>query len=144
MSTIYCAIHDIESVDFDVDYESKVANAFIGIDDECEWHVPEGPDEDYFKYKNLYVSQPWWISSWKIEEPYINCAVENLYADSDRIESRDGRIIIYSNSDKTIWIYKVDGYMVGKINSRKGEQYQIELPRGIYIINNKQYLVGVH
>lgn len=144
LSTINCAILDIETVDFDVDYESKVANAFIGIDGECEWHVPEGPDGDYYKYKKLYMSQPWWISSWKIEEPYIRSAVENVFADSDRIESRDGRIIIYSNSDKTIRIYTVNGSMVGKIDSRKGEQYQMELPRGIYIINNKQYLVGVH
>jgi len=141
LSTIYCAILDIESVNFDVDYESKVANAFIGIDDECEWHVPEGPDGDYYKYKYLYVSQPWWISSWKIEEPYITDAIENVYAYSNQIESRDGRIIIHSNSDTPIRIYNVSGSMVSKIGSRKDEQYQIEIPRGMYIINNKKVML---
>ena len=132
LSTIFSDIVDIASVEFEESYDGKV-NAFDGINKECLWNVPEGSEESY-------KSQSWWISTWKIAS-HIPVGISEITIDDFHMEWQNGILIFSPNAQGIVRIYSLNGSLIKNIGVKSGQQYQIELPRGMYIINNKKVML---
>ena len=130
LSTIYSDIVDIASVEFEESYDGKV-NAFDGIDKECLWNVPEGCEESY-------KSQSWWINTWKIAGHPIHVGISETVKNDFQMEWHNGTLILCPNAKGIVRIYSLNGSVVKIIGVESGKRYQIDLPRGSYIINNKK------
>ena len=134
LSEIYCHIEDITKVWFATDYDTGIANAFDGINDKCVWHVVEGTSDKY-------TSQPWWIESWIIHDD-IPSGIENVNADNSQLFYSNGKLTIQPSSSSVIRIYAINGTLIQSINAKSGETYHVELPRGMYVINNKKIVLN--
>ena len=138
LKTIKCNIKDIENLAVEPSYDGSY-RAFYGVPSDCSWLVPAGPNgsNDPY-YANLYKAQPWWVPTWNIIiATDINDAITYDYG----ISWNSGQLFIAPNSNGTINIYSVSGSLIKSINGKSGEQYQIEIPRGLYIINNKKVML---
>lgn len=127
LSTIYSVIEDIASVKFEKSYDGTV-DAFVGIDNECEWHVPEGTD-------NTYKSQSWWIQTWTAT------GIFEIPNSTFRLEWQNGTLNISADKNEIIRIYSISGTLIWNFKVESGKHYQIELPCGMYIINSKKVLL---
>lgn len=124
-------IEDIDSVMVDYSSYLEAYTSFGNIPDTCTWRVPCGTSE---KYK----AQPWWVSTWRIiESPCVISGVTN----NSGVRWTNGKPTISLNTDEYIQIYNTSGVLVQIIKAKSGEQYQIDLPRGMYIINNKKIVI---
>ena len=130
LSEIYSCLEDITKVTFSTDYYTGIADAFEEINDLCIWHVVPGTCDKY-------TSQPWWIESWII----FGDGIENINADNSQLFYSNGKLTIQPSSTGFIRIYTINGTLIQSINAKSGESYQIELPRGMYIINNKKVVL---
>lgn len=54
------------------------------------------------------------------------------------ISYSDGILNISASKTETIHIYSIDGVLVESINAKAGDDYQISIPEGIYVINGKK------
>lgn len=132
LKNINSKIIEISQVEFEESYDGTI-NAFKGIDDECTWHVPYGTAD---KYK----AQPWWESTWTIFEDIPN-AINDIQTNSYDFEWQNGTLYLQSSKAGVINIYSIDGTLVKSIRTTGGESYQVDLPCGIYIINNKKIAI---
>ena len=133
LSTIFSDIKDVDSVVFEESYDGKV-NAFDGINEECLWNVVEGTEDSYTK-KN------WWVDTWKIATHVDPLAIKELANDSFKLKWEDGTLTINADSNGVIRIYSTNGTLMTSVKVRSGEAYQVVLPRGMYIINNKKIVL---
>lgn len=137
LSEIRCAIEDVDALDVDYSTYSQKYTSFDGMCPTCTWIVPEGPDRQKDLYLNLYKGQPWWVSTWNpIADGILTLTNEDLH-----LNWQDGQLIINAEKNGVVRINSISGTLVQIINAQKGLQYQIELPRGMYIINNKKILL---
>lgn len=132
LSTIYSDITDITSVEFKESYDGKV-NAFDGIDNKCLWNVPEGS-------ASSYTSQSWWVNTWKIAS-HIPSGINDTANSTYRIKWQNGTLILNTDSYGAINIYAINGSLIRHLTVKSGCEYRIELPGGMYIINNKKVLL---
>ena len=130
LSTIYSDIADITSVEFEKSYDGRV-NAFDGIDKECLWNVAKGTE-------NSYKVQSWWVDTWKMA---IHTGISEISSNSLRIDWKNGVLSVSADTNSVIRIYAINGSMIKNVIVESGKQYQVELPRGMYIINNKKILL---
>jgi len=135
LSEIYCHKEDITKVRFATDYFTGIANAFNGIKDKCVWHVVKGTS---VKYTKEFL--PWWIESWIVVDDIL-CGIENISVEDSQLFYSNGKLVIKATSTKTIRVYAINGTLLQSINAKSGETYQVELPRGMYIINNKKVVL---
>lgn len=133
LSEIYCQIEDITKVKFATDHDTGIANAFVDINDKCVWHVIEGTSDSY-------TSQPWWIDSWIIHDD-ISCDIDNNIVDNTQMSYNGGKLLIKTESNIKISIYKLNGRLVYTNNIKRGEVCQVALPAGVYVINNKKVVL---
>ena len=106
--------------------------------------MPAGGAKDtpeYEKYANLYKTQSWWVPTWKIIIEDVTTGIDDAIAYDYGMLWNSGKLIITPNSNGTINIYSINGSLVKSIIGKSGEQYQIEIPRGLYIINNKKVML---
>ena len=130
LSTIYSDMVDIASVEFEESYDGKI-NAFDGIDKWCLWSILEGTE-------NEYRSQSWWIDTWTTA---IHTGIFEIANDIFKLEWLNGLLTIISDSKGIVRIQSINGSVVKNICVERGQQYQIELPNGIYIINNRKVVL---
>ena len=140
LSEIRCAIDYISALDVDYSIYSQKYTSFDGMCPTCTWIVPEGPEKQKDLYMNLYKAQPWWVSTWNIIIDDGVVGINELGADRVGMSWNAGKLIVNANTDEFIRIYSVSGTLVQSINAKRGERYHIELPRGMYIINNKKVM----
>ena len=115
--------------------------AFSNIPNECTWRVPAGGAKgtaDYEKYAELYKAQPWWVPTWRIVIDDSTVGIDDVQTVNYEMSWTDGMLNLLPNDSGTIRIYSMNGTLIKSINAKSGESYQVELPRGIYIINNKK------
>ena len=143
LTMINCQIKDIENIIIHYDSDGKYYDSFEGIPVDCTWRVPaDGANgtSDYDKYVELYKAQPWWVPTWRIILDDTS-VIEDIAATNYGLLWNEGKLNIQSSSNGVIRIYAIDGTLIQNINAKSGEQYQIDLPRGIYIINNKKIVI---
>lgn len=133
LSMINCKVVDIDLVDFKKSYDESV-EAFKNIPDTCTWRIPTGCSD---KYK----MQPWWVSTWRIIEETPN-SIDDISADKNvSIKCKDGQLTIIAKKDGVVPIHASNGVIVRILIVKAGETYQIELNKGIYIVNNMKMLI---
>lgn len=137
LQTIRCFIEDIDNLYVETSYDGSY-RAFYRVPSDCTWIIPEGPKGQEEIYANRYKAQPQWVSTWNIS---IASGIENINADNFKILWNNGKLNITTNRSGAIRIYSVNGTLLHSINGTSGEKYQIELPRGMYIINNKKVVL---
>ena len=120
----------MNKVELEVSYDGRVS-AFDGINEECIWYVPQGTDI------TTYTNQTWWVETWEIKPS----AIDVVSAADATISYRNGQLAVQAAADGEIRIYNVSGALVQNIKAKGGEQYQIDLPSGMYVINNKKFVV---
>lgn len=131
LNSITCHILNVDSsLTVEKSYNGEY-KAFNGISDTCTWHVPIGSSEYYKK-------QPWWVPTWRIE---IIDGISNVIDNSLSMTWKDGQFVIIAEKDDVARIYELSGALVRSIPMKKGETYQVDLPRGVYIINNKKIML---
>lgn len=114
-------------------YDNNV-EAFKNIPDTCTWRIPTGCSD---KYK----AQPWWVSTWRIIEDAPN-SIGDISADNNLlITYKDGKLTFVANKDGVVRIYTSNGIVIHIQNMKAGETYQIELNKGIYVVNNMKVLI---
>lgn len=138
LKTIKCLIKEIDKVSVETSYDGTY-RVFYKVPSDCCWLVPEGPENQTNLYVNSYVAQPWWIPTWDINP--IPTDIESALNDTFKFDWSEGTLTIRSDSNEIIRIYSLDGTLIESIKAKKGEQYQIGLPHGMYIINNKKILL---
>lgn len=132
LTTIECCIEDFSDIDIPVNFSGQYTQ-FDGIAEDCTWHVPNGLAEEY-------KSQPWWIPTWKIVDDIAG--VNAIEQESNLvIYGKEGAMVIETGVDTTIVIYSISGMLVNKINAKAGIALNVQLPRGVYIVNGKKVLV---
>ena len=139
LSEIHCGIENINSLDVDYSTYSKKYTSFDGMCPTCTWYVPvitdgNGQTRDLI---NEYKAQPWWVSTWNP----IADGIEDVLSINDGISWNDGKLIIQSSSNGVIRVYGLNGALIHSINAKSGESYLLDLPRGMYIINNKKVVL---
>ena len=137
LQTIRCFIEDIDNLSVETSYDGSY-RAFYRVPSDCTWIIPEGPKGQEEIYANRYKAQPWWVSTWNVS---IASAISNINADNFNILWNSGKLNITTNRSGTIRIFSVNGTLLHSINAISGEKYQIELPRGMYIVNNKKVVL---
>lgn len=143
LTMINSLITDIDKVTVHYDSYDAYYDAFEKIPSECTWRVPAGGvkgSADYEKYAELYKAQDWWVSTWKIIID-DNTGIDDIAVTDYGISWSDGKLIIRPGSNGVFRIYCMNGTLLQSINAKSGETYQLELPRGIYIINNKKVIL---
>ena len=103
------------------------------------WRIPIG-------YSEHYKAQPWWVSTWRIIEandpmPDDGSGIGDISNETLRIEVKSGKLVVTSDKDGMLRIYGLDGMIKKSITLSKGETVLIDMPRGLYIINNKKVLL---
>lgn len=131
LSNINCKVSDISSVKPYAYGANGALDAFEGISKNCTWHVVEGTKDDY-------LAQPWWVSTWSIFDDLHDNIENATIVDECEILWNDGILKIQSNCTGIIRIYSINGSQLHRINVQKGMTYQVRLPSGIYILNNKK------
>ena len=132
LTTIYSEIVDISAIEFEKSYDGHV-NAFDNISDECMWNVPEG-------CTNEYKTQDWWMDTWKITTHPTN-GISTISNEAFGMSWKEGKLIISANLSGIINIYSLNGLLVRSVKVENGGYYQIDLPRGVYVINNKKIVL---
>lgn len=144
LTMINSQITDIDKVTVHYDSYEAYYDAFEKIPTDCTWRVPAGGAKgtaDYDKYAELYKAQPWWVSTWKIIIEDNTVGIDDIAVSDYRISWNDGKLNIKSDRNGVIRIYAINGTLVQDISVKGGETYQVELPRGMYIINNKKIML---
>lgn len=144
LTMINSQITDIDKVTVHYDSYGAYYDAFEKIPNECTWRVPAGGAKgtaDYEKYAELYKAQPWWVSTWKIIIDDNTVGIDDIAVTDYGISWNDGKLNILSSSNGIFRIYGINGTLIQSINAKAGETYQIELPSGMYIINNKKIIL---
>lgn len=132
LSTIYSDIADITSVEFEQSYDGTIS-AFDGIDKECLWNVLEGTE-------NLYSEQSlsWWVNTWQIASHSVPVGISEITNNDFKIRWQNGILYLHSQSKGQVRIFTISGTIVKNIFMQPGHIYQITLPKGVYIINDKK------
>ena len=138
LSVINCELLNIDEVEVG-------SYAFSHIPDTCTWilhcspnSVDVNPTDKTLIDK--YKSQSWWNPNWRIIQSVCN-GVDVVSINTNTLKFQKGMPIVTADCDGIIRVFSFDGIMLQSINAKKGEQYQIELPRGMYIINNKKIVI---
>ena len=131
LSEIRCGIDNISSLDVNYSTYSQKYTSFDGMCSTCTWLVPYSTSVEY-------RAQSWWIPTWEIAE---TTGINDVTAINYRMEWNDGKLTILSSNNGSIRIYAINGTLIQTINAKSGETYQVELPRGMYIINNKKVML---
>lgn len=148
LTMINSQIKDIESVIVHYDSNEKIYDSFEGIPDDCIWRVPAGgakgsPDYDKYakSYRELQIQKDgWFVKTWKIIIDDTS-GIDDIAATNNGITWNDGKLTIQPSSNGIIRIYTINGTLIQCINAERGATYQVELPRGMYIMNNKKIVI---
>lgn len=136
LNTIECWIDNVNDLDMTAGYNGEYT-AFKDIKEDCTWHVPEGCAE-------TYKSQPWWVSTWLIIDD-LKPTPDGIYNLSTpgalTIEVANGYLLVSSVKNTVMRIYGIDGMTKKTVVLRQGETVQVDLPRGMYIIDGKKYML---
>lgn len=136
LNTIECWIDNISDLDMSVGYDGDYTS-FNDIKEDCTWHVPEGCAE-------AYKSQPWWVPTWIIVDE-LKPTTDGIYNLSTpgalTIEVANGYLLVSSVKNTVMRIYGIDGMTKKTVVLRQGETVQVDLPRGMYIIDGKKYML---
>ena len=141
LTMINSQITDIDKVVLHYDTYDKYYDAFENIPNECTWRVPSGGEKgtsDYCKYAKLYRAQDWWMSTWNI---IVETDIDEITKNNYEVSWNNGKLNIMSSSDGVIRIFRLNGTLIHSINAKRGMSYQLDLPRGMYIINNKKVVL---
>lgn len=114
----------------------EVYHAFDGIADDCKWHVEKGRTSDY-------VLQPWWESTWIIEEN-MESGISSLNGCSNEdvhMRSEGGTLIISAKQSTTIHILDIDGKEIIRVPLTSGIPTSVALPKGVYIVRGRKIMV---
>ena len=133
LAMINSRVKDIESVKIE-NLSSFSRTPFQHVSDTCTWRVPVGCAE---KYKAL----PWWVSTWKVIEwtpDGSDIAFVSIPDNNPEIDWKDGILLVKSEQDAIIHISAFDGILKRRVKVKKGQTCQVELPQGMYIINNRK------
>lgn len=138
LSVIKCEILNIDSVEVGM-------LAFENIPDTCTWIVhckPNNVDKGISDMSliDLYKAQSWWNPNWRIIQEICD-GIDIVSINTNTLQFKNGKPFVTADQDGAIRVFTLDGLMLQNINAKKGEQYQIDLPRGKYIVNNKKVLV---
>lgn len=125
LAEISCEINDtnIKMVEFG-------DGAFFGIPDDCIWFIAK-------EWEDAYKDRPWWVSTWQIMPDAINAPQTG----TANFEIYNGNLYVKPEKGGMIRVYSVDGTLVKSIRSNGNEACPVDLPRGMYIINNKKLLI---
>lgn len=134
LTMINSQITDIDKVEVHYDSYNNYYDAFEKIPTDCTWRIPEGPEGQEDIYRKRYEAQPWWAKTW-------STGINNIFADKFKMLWNNGKLNIQSSINGFIRIYGINGTLIHRINAKSGESYQVELPRGVYIINNKKIVL---
>lgn len=134
LSTIDCRIVDIEMLDVYYSASYDEYTSFEKIPDTCTWRVPYGTVE---KYK----SRPWWVSSWRIIEDTNLNGIDNMSVDFLSMAWNDGKLSFTSDRDGSVRILGLNGMLIRNVSVQAGRTYDVELPKGIYFVNNKKIVL---
>jgi len=136
LNIIECWIDNVNDLDMTAGYNGEYT-AFKDIKEDCTWHVPEGCAE-------TYKSQPWWVSTWLIIDD-LKPTPDGIYNLSTpgalTIEVANGYLLVSSVKNTVMRIYGIDGMTKKTVVLRQGETVQVDLPRGMYIIDGKKYML---
>ena len=91
--------------------------------------------------KGWYLAE---VSNGKViltKDTQITVGINNIIADSMPMTWENGRLVFTAGNDGVVCIYELSGILLRNVSVKKGETYQIELPRGVYIINNKKIIL---
>lgn len=138
LSVINCELLKIDEVEVGT-------NAFSNIPDTCTWilHCTPNSIDVNPTDKTLidkYKSQSWWNPNWRIIQPVCD-GIDMVAINTNTLRFREGKPIVTADCDGIIRVFSFDGILLQSINAKKGEQYQIDLSCGMYIINNKKIIV---
>ena len=107
---------------------------FTKVPDTCTWRVPYGTAE---KYK----SRPWWVSTWRIIEDASPNGIENASVDFLSMTWNDGWLSFSSDRDRVVRILGLNGTLIKNVSVQAGRTYNVELPKGIYFVNNRKIVL---
>lgn len=131
LSVINCRINNIDEVD--ITSVNGEYTSFSGICSDCTWRIPKGTSE-------RYKAQPWWVPTWKIIEDDTRTGIDKKNSDSFDLSWQDGILCIAPNKDGMIRVYSIEGTLHHELKVKSGNEYQLKLQKGLYLINNKKYL----
>ena len=132
LSEIFCHVMDIGKLKSSSYGKAGDLKAFNDIAANCVWHVVKGKAD-------LYITQSWWKDTWTIIDDITwPDGIDIIEASIFKMDWKDGLLTINSDTDGIIRIYSINGSMIKTVMVESGKQYIVELPRGMYIINNKK------
>lgn len=140
LTTIECLIDDIDKLDVFYLASFDEYTPFTNIPDTCTWIIQCKCNEADTTLIGKYKSQSWWNPNWRIIQPVCD-GIDMVVINTNTLRFHEGKPIVTADSDGIIRVFSFDGILLQSINVKKGEQCQIDLPRGIYIINNKKIVI---